>query len=182
MTTPKPELPGLMSYEAARTLVETLKQAGKRVAFVNGCFDVMHVGHVRLLQAAADVAEYVIVGLSSDVWVRHRKGACRPILEQSLRAEMLLALKYVDAVVIMNEEMPFDLISMLKPDIVVKGGRFSNTDKMHDVLRGFNGRCHEVARDGWYSTSATIEIIRFRYCSNASGGRGHGGCDNLGQD
>ena len=102
--------------------VDALKQLGQRIVFTNGCFDILHYGHVYLLSKAADEGEVLILGLNSDDSVRRLKGASRPINDQQHRALLLAALASINYVVIFNEDTPERIISAIKPDVLVKGG------------------------------------------------------------
>lgn len=98
----------------------------KKIVFTNGCFDILHIGHIRYLQEAAKLGNLLVVGVNSDVSVRRLKGPERPINSEFERAEMLCALGFVDYVVVFNEDTPLDLIKKIQPDILVKGGDYSN--------------------------------------------------------
>ena len=101
---------------------ERLRREGKRVVFTNGCFDLLHPGHVRYLAEARSLGDALIVGLNSDRSVRALKGEGRPILDESERAEVVAALEAVDYVVVFDEDTPQELIARLLPDVLVKGG------------------------------------------------------------
>ena len=101
---------------------ERMRREGKRVVFTNGCFDLLHAGHVRYLTEARGLGGALIVGLNSDRSVRALKGAGRPILNESERAEVIAALEAVDFVVVFDEDTPQELIARLLPDVLVKGG------------------------------------------------------------
>lgn len=98
-----------------------LRRQGKKIAFTNGCFDLMHIGHVKYLQEAGRGNRVLIVGLNSDVSIRRIKGWARPIIPQKSRASVLAALESVDFVVIFNEDTPYKIIAAIKPDILIKG-------------------------------------------------------------
>ena len=98
------------------------------LVFTNGCFDILHVGHIRYLQASRALGSKLIVGINSDASVRRLKGADRPINSQEDRAEILRALACVDEVVIFDEDTPYDLIRNLEPDIITKGGDYAEED------------------------------------------------------
>ena len=98
-----------------------LRRQGKIIAFTNGCFDLMHIGHVKYLQDASRGNRILVVGLNSDRSIRSIKGPSRPIVEQKSRAAVLAALESVDFVVLFNEDTPYKLISAVKPDILIKG-------------------------------------------------------------
>ncbi|GMB01278.1 D-glycero-beta-D-manno-heptose 1-phosphate adenylyltransferase [Pelosinus sp. IPA-1] len=111
-----------------RNIAEQLKADGKTIVFTNGCFDILHVGHVRYLQAARELGDCLILGLNSDQSVRTLKGPTRPINTQADRAEVLSALSAVDYVVIFEEATAENLISQIKPAIYVKGGDYNIKD------------------------------------------------------
>jgi D-beta-D-heptose 7-phosphate kinase/D-beta-D-heptose 1-phosphate adenosyltransferase len=98
----------------------------KKIVFTNGCFDIMHVGHIRYLQEAAKLGDILIVGINSDASVKRLKGADRPINSELDRAEMMCALGFVDNVVIFEDDTPLELIKKIQPDVLVKGGDYSN--------------------------------------------------------
>lgn len=103
-------------------MLETTRSSGKKIVFTNGCFDLLHVGHVRYLQEAQKQGHVLVVGVNSDASVKRLKGPTRPIQNESDRAEILLALKSVDAVVIFADDTPEAIIKSIKPDVLVKGG------------------------------------------------------------
>ncbi len=98
--------------------------AGQKIVFTNGCFDLLHPGHVRLLREAATLGDFLVVGLNSDASVRRLKGQSRPINPAEARAEVLSALEAVDAVTVFDEDTPLELITAIRPDILVKGGDY----------------------------------------------------------
>jgi D-glycero-beta-D-manno-heptose 1-phosphate adenylyltransferase len=114
----------LLDLAALAELVEELKNTKKKIVFTNGCFDIIHAGHVRYLQAARQLGDLLIVGLNSDSSVSLLKGPTRPINNQEDRAEVLAALSSVDYVIIFGEQTAEKLIRVIKPDIYVKGGDY----------------------------------------------------------
>ena len=100
----------------------TALRSGKKIVFTNGCFDWLHVGHVRYLQQAKAQGDYLVVGVNSDASVRRLKGPTRPVQIEKDRAEILQSLKCVDAAVIFDQDTPYELIQCLQPDVLVKGG------------------------------------------------------------
>lgn len=102
--------------------LETSRRSGKKIVFTNGCFDLLHVGHVRYLQEAQKQGDVLIVGVNSDASVKRLKGPTRPIQNESDRAEILLGLKSVDTVVVFTDDTPEAIIKAIKPDVLVKGG------------------------------------------------------------
>lgn len=101
-----------------------LKMRGKTIAFTNGCFDILHEGHIFSLSSAAREADYLVVGLNSDASTRALKGPERPVNQEQSRALLLASLLMVDAVVLFDESTPLELIKMLRPDVLVKGGDY----------------------------------------------------------
>ena len=118
----------ILSKETAAKLIEELKLQGKKVVFTNGCFDILHVGHLRYLNEAKRQGDVLIVGVNSDASVKRIKGESRPINSEKDRAEMLCGLKAVDYTVIFEEDTPEALIGELKPSIHVKGGDYTKDD------------------------------------------------------
>lgn len=106
-------------------IVTTLKAEGKKIVFTNGCFDILHVGHVRYLKEAKALGDILILGLNSDCSVKSLKGSNRPINNESDRAEVLSALKAIDYVVIFDEKTAENIVGEVKPDIYAKGGDYS---------------------------------------------------------
>lgn len=98
---------------------------GKKIVFTNGCFDLLHPGHIRYLTHARSLGDFLVIGLNSDDSVKRLKGENRPIQHEAVRAEMLAALHVVDAVVVFNEDTPLNLIKAVAPDILVKGGDYT---------------------------------------------------------
>ena len=111
----------IKDQKAMKELVERVKGDGKKVIFTNGCFDLLHQGHVRYLSEAKKCGDYLIVGLNSDRSVRDIKGENRPLMSERVRAELLAALCFVDGVVIFDEEDPLAIIKYLQPQVLVKG-------------------------------------------------------------
>jgi D-beta-D-heptose 7-phosphate kinase/D-beta-D-heptose 1-phosphate adenosyltransferase len=111
----------IQTQEDLISIVHRLKSAGKKIVFTNGCFDLIHIGHVRCLKAAKNYGDVLVVGLNSDRSVSLIKPG-RPVMPQDQRAEVLTALGSVDYVVIFDEETPYELIRLLQPDVLVKGG------------------------------------------------------------
>ena len=105
-------------------LIRTWEESGYSIGFTNGCFDLIHPGHISLLHHAKNECDKLVVGLNSDSSVAKLKGKDRPIQKENARATVLLALKDVDAVIIFNEETPIKLIKLIKPDVLIKGGDY----------------------------------------------------------
>ena len=155
----------LVSWAEAADLVKQARQDGRRIAFTNGCFDILHAGHVRYLTAARATADMLVVGLNSDASVRMIKGPRRPLNPEALRAEVLSGLRCVDWVVLFQEPDPLALITALQPDVLVKGADWAE-DRIigADVVKQRGGRVERIALVPAISTSALIDRIRERYC------------------
>lgn len=100
----------------------------KKIIFTNGCFDILHIGHIKLLEYAKSLGDHLIVGINSDFSVKSLKGDSRPINNEQARKILLQSIKYVDDVIIFNELTPLELIKTIKPDIIVKGGDYKEND------------------------------------------------------
>lgn len=149
------------------SIVKSLKQAGKRIVFTNGCFDIIHVGHVRYLKEARNLGDVLVVGLNSDESVRTIKGMSRPIVPQGERAEVLSSLRDVDYVVIFNEPDPYNTIAAVKPDILVKGGDWRIEDIVgRDIVESCGGKVCTIPFIEGASSSRIIEDIINKYKPN----------------
>lgn len=143
--------------------VEALRREGRRIVFTNGCFDLLHAGHVRYLQASRALGDCLVVGLNSDPSVRRLKGAGRPILAFEERAQILSALACVDYVVGFDEPTPLGLIHRLRPEVLTKGADYALEEVVGaDVVRGWGGRVELVPLMRGRSTTGIIETIRAR--------------------
>ena len=151
----------LKSFEEIKSIVVRARNNGKRVAFTNGCFDLLHRGHVHVLRAARACADLLIVGINSDQSVKQIKGPARPVLPESDRCELVGAMEMVDFVVLFNEPDPYSLISAIRPDVLVKGGDW-NTDKIigADLVEEAGGRVVVVPYIKGFSTTEIIERIK----------------------
>lgn len=138
------------------------KQAGKRVVFTNGCFDLLHAAHVRLLEQARALGEALVVGINSDRSVRELKGENRPLVPEAERAEVLAALAVVDAVTVFDEATPRELIAALLPDVLVKGGDWGANIVGKEEVTAAGGRVVSLPYERGYSTSELIERIAGR--------------------
>ena len=157
-------LPGAVSLEEAVAWRDGLRRSGQRVAFTNGCFDILHAGHVRLLTAAREAADALVVGLNDDASVLRLKGPSRPLVPQAERAELLAALEAVDRVVLFGEDTPLETILALRPDVLVKGADWSEEAIIGaSEVKSWGGRVARVQLVPGTSTTTIIERIRERY-------------------
>lgn len=144
----------VLAWDKALSLRKKARESRKRVVFTNGCFDIIHSGHIRLLEASKDMGDVLIVGLNSDSSIRRLKGPGRPINSQRDRARVLAALEAVGAVVLFSQDTPRELLNVLRPDILVKGADYRESEI---VGREFAGR---VARIRLLAGKSTTGIIR----------------------
>ena len=145
-------------------VVAGARERRKRIVFTNGCFDLIHVGHVKYLQKARSFGDLLILGLNSDASVRRLKGEKRPLIGEAERAHLLAALDCVDYVVIFDEDTPLNLIEAIRPDVLVKGGDYTREGVVgHDLVESYGGKVELVQFVDNRSTSGIIEKILERY-------------------
>jgi len=153
--------PAVLTLEEAILRFGREKRNGRRVVFTNGCFDLLHPGHIRSLELARALGDMLIVGLNSDASVRQLKGKGRPVITERERAEILAALECVDAVVIFDDRTPREMITGLLPDVLVKGGDWPGDQIVgREEVEAAGGRVVSVPVVPGYSTSAILERIR----------------------
>jgi D-beta-D-heptose 7-phosphate kinase/D-beta-D-heptose 1-phosphate adenosyltransferase len=137
------------------------RKEGQRVGFTNGCFDILHPGHVKVLTAARAACDRLIVGLNSDASVRRLKGADRPVQDERARAEVLAALEAVDLVAIFEEDTPINLITRIQPSVLVKGGDYTREQVVgHEVVEAAGGVVVLVDILHGFSTTALVQRAR----------------------
>ena len=139
-------------------LIRTWEERGYSIGFTNGCFDLIHPGHISLLHCAKNECDKLVVGLNSDSSVAKLKGKDRPIQKENARATVLLALKDVDAVIIFNEETPIKLIKLIKPDVLIKGGDYKIDNIVGAEFIQKNGG--RVVLSDYKNGHSTSEIIK----------------------
>jgi D-beta-D-heptose 7-phosphate kinase/D-beta-D-heptose 1-phosphate adenosyltransferase len=132
-------------------------RSGKKIVFTNGCFDIIHEGHIHILKEAAALGDILVVGMNSDESVKMLKGPHRPVFDQARRSLILEAVRYVDYVILFDEETPMELIKIIRPDILVKGAEYAE-EKI--VGRDFAGELARIPMIKGSSTSAIIERIQ----------------------
>jgi len=154
----------ILDNSSIEKTIKDLKRQGKTIVFTNGCFDILHIGHVRYLKEAKSLGDILVVGLNSDESIRYIKGPKRPIIPQEERAEILASIRYVDYVVIFNEPDPYNLISLVKPHILVKGGDWP-VEKIvgKDIVEGYGGKVLSIPYMEGSSTTGIITKILERY-------------------
>jgi rfaE bifunctional protein nucleotidyltransferase chain/domain len=152
----------VVTWEELRAGRARARAAGRKVVFTNGCFDLLHAGHVRYLEAARALGDVLIVAVNSDASVRRLgKGADRPFNDQRVRAEVVAALACVDFVTVFDEDTPAELIAALMPDVLVKGGDWPvETIVGAEVVMAAGGRVLALPFEEGFSTTALVERIR----------------------
>jgi D-beta-D-heptose 7-phosphate kinase/D-beta-D-heptose 1-phosphate adenosyltransferase len=150
----------ILSWEALKNEVERRRSQGEKIAFTNGCFDILHVGHVRYLAAARKTGDLLVLALNSDASVRAIKGEKRPLVPEKERAEVLASLASVDYVTLFDEETPLKLIEYLRPDCLVKGGDWAEEAVVgRDAVRTWGGKVHLIPVVEGASTTNIVEKI-----------------------
>ena len=150
----------IKSREALAAVLDRERRQGRRIVFTNGCFDLLHVGHVKYLQAARRLGDLLVLGLNSDDSIRRLKGPNRPLISQDERAHILAALDCIDQVVIFDEDTPLELIRLLRPDILVKGGDYAPEGVVgKEIVESWGGRVELIQFVDGKSTTNIIEKI-----------------------
>ena len=148
----------MLTSEEIQTFRENHKS--KKVVFTNGCFDILHVGHIRYLQEAATLGDILVVGVNSDDSVRRLKGLSRPVNNEQDRMEMLSALGFIDYVTLFDEDTPYELIKKIQPDVLVKGGDYKSEEVVgRDIVEARGGRLELIPFVEGKSTTNIINKI-----------------------
>jgi D-beta-D-heptose 7-phosphate kinase/D-beta-D-heptose 1-phosphate adenosyltransferase len=152
----------IKNLDVLADLVAAEKRNGRKIVFTNGCFDLLHVGHVKYLQKARSFGDILILGLNSDASIQRLKGDKRPLIGQDERAHILAALDCIDYVVIFEEDTPINLISNLKPDVLVKGGDYTLDGVVGREIVEAGGGCVELVSfvDGKSTTNIIEKILQ----------------------
>ncbi len=157
----------ILEREALRNKLEELRNKGKKIAFTNGCFDILHVGHVRYLREAKKTADVLVLALNSDSSVRSIKGEKRPLMNENERAELLAALEFIDFITIFPELTPLELINYLKPDVLIKGGDWPEEKIVgREEIKKWGGRVAIIPEVEGKSTTNIVEKIKMLYGSD----------------
>ena len=153
----------ILSVGALKKKILQLRKQKKIIAFTNGCFDIIHFGHVSYLESAKKPGRVLVIGLNSDASVRNIKGPQRPIVSQKERAAVLAALECVDYVTIFNEDTPSNLIKTLKPDVIIKGADWKGKEVVGaDIVKSYGGKVEYIKYLSNFSSTNIIEAIRQR--------------------
>lgn len=151
----------ILEYSELERWLAGIKSKKQSIVFTNGCFDVLHRGHIEYLAKAADLGDILVVGLNSDESVRKLKGPARPFLDEKARGLILAALHFVSFVVLFNEETPYQLIKKIQPDILVKGGDYKKVEEIvgYDIVKGCGGEVLTIPLTEGYSSTGIIEKL-----------------------
>ena len=154
---------GVLSRRHAAELAQRLRDAGRKVVFTNGVFDLIHPGHARYLREARSLGDALIVGVNADESVRRNKGESRPVTREEERAELIAALACVDAVTVFGEDTPAEVIRAIQPDVLVKGADWAADQIVgRDTVEARGGKVVRIGVEEGYSTSALLNKIRAR--------------------
>lgn len=156
----KDSLGRVVTQDELLSRVADAKRTGRRIVFTNGCYDLLHPGHTRLLEKTRDLGDILILALNSDHSVRQNKGASRPIINEAERAEVAAALAAVDYVVLFDEPTPREIIARVLPDVLVKGGDWGPNEIIgREEVEAAGGCVVSIPFEPGYSTSSIIERI-----------------------
>lgn len=153
----------ILNQQQLKQKVDNWKSQGDKVVFTNGCFDILHLGHVDYLEKAAEKGDKLIVALNTDLSVKKLKGEERPINNEIARARLIAALAFVDAVTFFSEDTPFNIINNLKPNILVKGSDYNVSNIVGaDIVMQNGGSVETIDLVEGYSTSQIIKQIKIK--------------------
>ena len=145
-------------------IIENWKSQNKKIVFTNGCFDIIHRGHIEYLAKAATLGDYLVIGLNSDTSVKRLKGKGRPVMDEQSRALVLASLQFVEKVVIFSEDTPYDLIHFIQPHVLVKGGDYKPSEIVgYDIVMHNGGKVVPIEFVKGYSTTSIIEKLKKQF-------------------
>lgn len=151
----------ILDEERLSLWLDDCRKNNKSIVFSNGCFDIIHRGHIEYLAKASDLGDKFIIGLNTDASIKRLKGPSRPVNNQDARAIVLAALQFVDAVVLFDEDTPYNLIKAVQPDVLVKGNDYKPEDIVgYDIVTAKGGVVTTVELVEGYSTTNTIAKMR----------------------
>ena len=137
------------------------KDQNKKIVFTNGCFDLIHLGHVEVLARSSDLGDKLIVAINSDESIAKIKGTNRPIIEEESRVKQIAALDFVDAVILFQQDTPIKIISSITPNVITKGGDYKTSDVVgHEIIQGNNGEVAIIPLTQGYSTTSILDRIK----------------------
>lgn len=150
----------IRSQASLKKILELHRKKGKRIVFTNGCFDLLHPGHISYLRKAKRYGDLLILGLNSDTSVRRLKGKGRPLISQQKRAELLASLEFIDFITIFNDLTPIRLIKMFRPHVLIKGGDWQKENIVgKDFVESYGGKVRRIPYVKGYSTAGLIKNI-----------------------
>lgn len=151
----------IISKENLSEVIQLLNSQNKKIVFSNGCFDLVHLGHVEYLAKAADLADVFILGLNTDASVKRLKGDSRPLQDEHARAILMSGFSFIDYVVLFDEDTPLELIECVQPDVLVKGNDYKAEDVVgFDVVTKKGGTVQTIELTEGYSTSIIVDKIK----------------------
>nr|WP_319401079.1 D-glycero-beta-D-manno-heptose 1-phosphate adenylyltransferase [uncultured Carboxylicivirga sp.] len=151
----------IKTSKEAEVTIEQWNDNGEKVVFTNGCFDIVHRGHIDYLSKAKDLGTKLVLGLNTDASVRRLKGDSRPIVDEHSRAILLAALQFIDLVVYFDEDTPYELIKTVQPDILVKGSDYKAEDIVgYDIVTAKGGKVETIDFVEGFSTTTIVEKIK----------------------
>lgn len=150
----------IKSKEEIKNIAENLKKEGKTIVTCNGCFDILHIGHIKFLKEAKEQGDTLIVGINSDQSVKENKGAERPINNEDNRAQILSALEMVDYITIFNENTPIKLLETIQPNIHCNGEEYGENCIEAKTIKKHNGKIHLIRLKEGFSTTDIINKIK----------------------
>ena len=151
----------IYNLDTLTTQVEQWKKSGNKIVFTNGCFDIIHRGHIEVLASTADLGNKLIIGLNSDQSIQNIKGEGRPIIDEQSRAVLLAALSFVDAIILFSQDTPLKLIGALLPDVLAKGGDYEIENIVgHEIVQQNGGKVKLVPFIDGYSSTSIIKKIK----------------------
>ena len=151
----------ILNIKDLAKIINEWRLNGDKIVFTNGCFDLIHLGHLEILARSADLGDKLIVGINSDMSIKKIKGSSRPIIEEDSRAKQLAAIEFIDAVILFNEDTPYNLINILKPDVLTKGGDYKKNDVVgNQLINKEQGEVVIIPLTQGYSTTSILEKIK----------------------
>ena len=152
----------ILNKESLEEKLNLWRKEGKTIVFSNGCFDILHRGHVEYLSKAADLGDILIIGLNTDASVKRIKGPSRPVNDEKARAVVLAALEFVDAIMFFDEDTPYNLIKRVQPDVLVKGKDYKAEDIVgYDIVINKGGKVETIELVEGFSTTNTINKMKY---------------------
>ena len=151
----------ILNIKDLAKIINEWRLNGDKIVFTNGCFDLIHLGHLEILARSADLGDKLIVGINSDMSIKKIKGNSRPIIEEDSRAKQLAAIEFIDAVILFNNDTPYDLINILKPDVLTKGGDYKKNEIVgNQLINKEQGEVVIIPLTQGYSTTSILEKIK----------------------